>query len=98
MCAIMEQDTDDRKLRLQIFNLMKDIERSKLDLLADTTIAKEIIRDYKQKQEKLASKIEDKSTADDNEEFEEEEPEDKETEILETIDDMTEEEGPNPEE
>jgi hypothetical protein len=52
-CAIMEQKTEDKKLRLQILSLMKDVERSKLDLLADTTIAKEIIIDWKQKTEKL---------------------------------------------
>jgi hypothetical protein len=91
-CAIMEQQTakgGDTKLRLQILSLMKDVERSKLDLLADTTIAKEISRDWKQKQEKILQLKQQQSAVDASNEHSI--PEDDNTDIIETEEDPQEE-------
>jgi hypothetical protein len=76
-------------LRLQILSLMKDVERSKLDLLADTTIAKEIIRDWKQKQEKILQLKQQQSAVDASNEYSI--PEDDNTDIIETEEDPQEE-------
>jgi hypothetical protein len=52
----MLDKTEDDRLKISLLGLIKDIERARVELLADTTIANEIVRDYKQRQEKLLGK------------------------------------------
>ena len=72
-CAVNYDKTEDKKLKLQILSLMKDVEHSKMDLLSDTTIAKEIVRTWKDKQEKLSSRVLSSANIAQTEEEEEEE-------------------------
>ena len=57
-CTVNYDKTDDKRVKMQILSLMKDVERDKLELLSNTTIAKEIVNRWKAKQEKLVASTE----------------------------------------
>jgi predicted transcriptional regulator len=52
-CTEILQNAKENKLKVQVMSLMCQVQHSKIELLADTTIAKEIIKDWRKKQEKL---------------------------------------------
>ena len=52
-CTEILQNAKENKLKVQVMSLMCQVQHSKIELLADTTTAKEIIKDWRKKQEKL---------------------------------------------
>ena len=52
----MLDKTEDARLKISLLSLIKDIEKARIELLSDSSIAREIVRDWKARHEKLLNK------------------------------------------